>query len=158
MSLETIDSVANSTQFFSQLIEKIGGQHVNLFSIYNIAKTIKITDFKVYGNMTAQSGSSITLNCSVSEKYDVDLKWFLGDNDVTEKSKGLSTYLKKTSSELQVNFTSVSDIKSTYKCEKFGDFQLKCTMPVTCRAEREFANGDRRDHLVEVVIGKQFLP
>ena len=106
--------------------------------------------------MIAQNGSFFTVNCTASEFYDVKIKWFLGGKEITSKSKGITTFQEQASSELQVNFTSFSDVTSNYMCEKFGDFQLNCTTHLSCVTERDNANGDRRDHSFVVVLGKQF--
>lgn len=115
----------------------------------------KISKFQVYGELTAQNGSSVTVKCTTFGLHSVKLKWLLGGIDITSKSKGSTVHQGNISSQIQVNFTSIEDVKSNYHCDKGQNFPLKCATNVTCLAERDYAAGETRDHLIEVFIGKR---
>ena len=83
------------------------------------------------------------------------IKWILGGYDVTAKSRGKTYSRGQTVDELQVNFTSISEVMSSYQCKEVEKFLLRCTKEVTCVAERTGTNGDRKDFFVEIVIGKE---
>ena len=85
----------------------------------------------------------------------MDIKWLLGECDVTHKSSEKIYSKLNTTSELRVNFVSVSDVISSYMCERFQVFLLHCRKEVTCVAERDGTNGDRKELFVEIVIGKE---
>ena len=85
----------------------------------------------------------------------MNIKWLLGGHDVTDMSRGKTYSRGHTVSELQVNFTSVSDVRSSYKCEEVGILLLRCRKEVSCLAVRNGTNGHRNDYIVEVVIGKE---
>lgn len=83
------------------------------------------------------------------------IKWFLGGIDATEKSTGSVYNNHQKTSQLQVNFTSRSDVIASYSCSNIDSFKMNCTTTVSCQAEREGGNGDRRDNLLQVIVGKK---
>jgi len=96
----------------------------------------------------------VTVTCSTSGDELVSIRWFLGGHDVTDRSTG-STYLKGLiTSKMRVNFTSVLEAQSTYKCKSVDRLQIKCSSTVDCVSVRENANGDRKSFTFHVFLGK----
>lgn len=110
--------------------------------------------------MTATPGSSVTAKCSANGDKQAKIRWLIGELDATDKSDG-TTYAAQDgllSSKLLVNFTSVFDIRSSYRCENIEKFRIRCSTVVDCVAFRSDANGDRRRGTIEIEIGKGSVP
>ena len=104
--------------------------------------------------MQALPGSNTTVRCIASGGSLVNIKWLLSGHDVTNKSRGQMFANFHTTSQLQVNFTSIASVISAYTCEDVENSQLKCKTDVTCQAVRDGVNVDRKDHEIELLIGK----
>ena len=118
------------------------------------APPVKIVNSVVIGNLTATSDSFTIVKCTASGGNGVNIKWLLSGDDVTDKSRDQTYDNFQTTSQLQVNFTSISDVMSNYHCEYINNYTLKCQTNVTCQAVRAEANGHRRDRVIEVLISK----
>lgn len=115
----------------------------------------KITSSDVLGILKPEKGSSITVRCTAIGDKAADIRWIAAHADVTDKSTGTTHRGRLISSQLQVNFTSASEIISNYKCKEIKGFQLKCRNIVTCQTARGNVIDDTKDHNVEITIGKK---
>ena len=106
------------------------------------------------GTLKDKPDSFVTVNCVAYGDKAVNIRWFLSGRDVTDKSRG-SAYAKgQITSELRVNFTSILEVKSTYKCKEVRNLLLSCTTDVACQSQRINANaGDRESHVIDVLVG-----
>lgn len=127
---------------------------LKLFLLSLLATWPTISEFTTHGKLTPQYGSNITVNCTTPEIYTVDIKWFLGGIEVTSKSQGMSIIQENTTSQIQVNFTSDADVKYRYNCHKGKNYRLKCTTNITCLVVRRDVVGEKKDHLIELLLGK----
>ena len=109
------------------------------------------------GNLIAQPGSFVTVKCTASGDNAVHIEWFVGGRNVTNKSRGDTYVNETTTSQLQVNFTSITDMISNYKCEVIENVRLRCKTEVTCQGVRENADGDKKDHVIEIIVGNAHL-
>ena len=83
------------------------------------------------------------------------MKWFLGGRDVTHMSRGNTHANLQTTSQLQVNFISFSDVISNYKCEDVENSRLRCKIVATCQAVRGNVDVVRKDLVIEVVVSRE---
>lgn len=136
-------------------------QSVKVFFVYLTARRLHIKYLEVAGSLHSTSSAFVTIRCVVTGDDAVSIKWLLCGWDITERSLG-SSYIKgETTSKIEVNYASVSDVlpHCKFKCDDMDKSSLvKCVAEVSCQALRVNTIGLRQNQPMNIYMEKSSVP
>lgn len=102
----------------------------------------------------------VSFKCTVTGDEAVSVRWFLCGHDITDRSLGSSYIQGKTTSQLEVNYASISDILlgCDLKCDDTGETTLQCTADVSCNGVRPNSEETRKTQAMKVYVSKSTSP
>ncbi|XP_020911637.1 receptor-type tyrosine-protein phosphatase F, partial [Exaiptasia diaphana] len=93
--------------------------------------TLKISELS-NKNLTASSGSHVTLTCKVQEPLVQSIEWLSDGKVATHLSGGIERDATSTKSSLLVNYTSAAEVLANTRCSKEAKFVI-CRRNIVCK-------------------------